>query len=978
MGEEEEDSRGLYGLGGECSSFTSDPGPPPPADDTEKIIKSRTETGLLQRGTYLTKMNKKQRKHFMFFLDMEAAKVFWTPSNPNKSSKHLYIDDIKEIRKGIDARHYREEAQVALEDEERWFTILYADPARTKGTSIRTLHLIAPTEKLFTLWTSTLEDISRFRFDLMAGWAGASQSEGFLKAHWQREMSKLTTPLSSPHLGEEASLDRLAVENLCRSLHINCSKNMIRAQFDKADIHKSGRLNFHEFKTFVRLIRERKDIRAIYKAAAQEPQLGMTLTEFLSFLIASQGADVENNKLFWMSVFESHIRRSGGRVTPTSDPSSTSIENQRMNSDAFAAFINSPDNAVYTALEPSEAVLDRPLNEYFTSSSHNTYLMGRQIVGESSAEAYIEALQKGCRCIEIDCWDGPDGRPQVSHGRTWTTRVQFRDCISVIQRYAFTSSPYPLILSLEVHCNPEQQTAMVHIMKEIFGSQLLLEPLEPSSFVLPSPEDLKYRILVKVKAASQRRDVAETTTTTGRKRALSSPYIRPRVMDSPDLALLPQLTSPASTSPPDNIAPLWGSGKRSMTTTSISSATEDSDTPALSRSSSLRRRKSDKDKEKVYKSKVIKLLADLGVYTRGQKWRSFNTAESKTYNHVYSFAERNFDSMCRDSETKQQLERHNMEYLTRVYPSYHRLRSSNFDPSGFWRRGVQMVALNWQTWDTGLQMNHAMFSAGTGRTGYVLKPESLRHTVPSRNPEDPTPIIVRPKLQRQIVRFSVDLISAQQLPRPRGMSPDTPINPYIEIEMFSADDKAKGLATGEGGFDASKRNGISGLGTPHRRRSRIEQNNGYNPNFNEQFRLQVETKYPELVFVRWTVWNSPDGRAYSTNYQLATFMVRLDSLQQGYRHLPLFDGSGDQFLFSTLFCRFKKETPISVRASLDQIEIKSERKGIFRQLGETFYRRGISPSGGANKKRDREEAQEFERVYSLDEESIGSRESLRS
>ncbi|PWA00286.1 hypothetical protein BB558_003671 [Smittium angustum] len=67
--------------------------------------------------------------------------------------------------------------------------------------------------------------------------------------------------------------------------------------------------------------------------------------------------------------------------------------------------------------------MDKPMNEYFISSSHNTYLLGGQIIGTSSIEGYIRALHKGCRCLEIDCWDGPLGEPVVCHGRTFTTRI---------------------------------------------------------------------------------------------------------------------------------------------------------------------------------------------------------------------------------------------------------------------------------------------------------------------------------------------------------------------------------------------------------------------------------------------------------------------------------------------------------------------------------------------------------------------------
>ncbi|KAJ5331512.1 hypothetical protein N7476_001295 [Penicillium atrosanguineum] len=361
----------------------------------------------------------------------------------------------------------------------------------------------------------------------------------------------------------------------------------------------------------------------------------------------------------------------------------------------------------------------------------------------------------------------------------------------------------------------------------------------------------------------------------------------------------------------------------------MSSGTEDSDGALVSAYN-------EKKKRRRQKSKITKPLSDLGIYTRGYKWHSFSSPESRKYNHVYSFAERSFESICQGHDNKVALESHNRKYLTRVYPSGFRLRSSNFDPNKFWRRGVQMAALNWQTYDIGMQMNQAMFAAGTDRTGYVLKPESLRLAPPES--EGP-----KRKIERKLISFSVDVISAQQLPRPRTIGPDDNINPYVEIEMFSADDRGQSLVFGEGGMDASARNGMSGIGYPHRRRTKIEQSNGYSPVFNDRFKLSLETKYPDLVFVRWTVWSSMDGRSAGNNnsVQLATFTAKLTSLSQGYRYLPLYDGSGDQYLFSTLFCRISKMNPVPVQR-LDLEELRAERMGILRQIGQTVFKRSSS------------------------------------
>src|SRR5690606_15578609 len=60
----------------------------------------------LRCGSPLIKVNKKKKRETPFFLDIDTAKVYWDVSNP---SKRLYIDDIKGIRVGADARNYREE-----------------------------------------------------------------------------------------------------------------------------------------------------------------------------------------------------------------------------------------------------------------------------------------------------------------------------------------------------------------------------------------------------------------------------------------------------------------------------------------------------------------------------------------------------------------------------------------------------------------------------------------------------------------------------------------------------------------------------------------------------------------------------------------------------------------------------------------------------------------------------------------------------
>jgi phosphatidylinositol phospholipase C, delta len=439
----------------------------------------------------------------------------------------------------------------------------------------------------------------------------------------------------------------------------------------------------------------------------------------------------------------------------TSDDAAVFLKNvQRQGDDlpkedwGFDGFIRYMTSFATNVVAPPHAEdASWPLSSYFISSSHNTYLTGNQLYSDSSADAYKNVLLRGCRCIEIDVWDGDDsdsesdtssssdegdhkklekrkkkvekvkdkipsslvGRfektslskkldqfvdkkkpdaaapaqegaplekktsagssksqprasstfkePRVLHGYTLTKEVLFRDVCNSIRDYGFVVTDLPLIVSLEVHCSPEQQEAMVHIMEEVWEG-LLLPKQERDADSLPAPGDLRGKILVKVKYA-----------------------------------------------PPEQEE----SGSPAESATNLTATTTSLTAPAPSP-------KGDK-KSSAKPSKVIQALSKLGIYTRGVSFKSLTQPEATMPTHIFSLSENGVTEVHQKSA--RELFNHNKNFLMRAYPSGLRIGSSNLDPAVFWRKGIQIVALNWQNWDEGMMLNEGMF-AGTG--GYVLKP----------------------------------------------------------------------------------------------------------------------------------------------------------------------------------------------------------------------------------------------------------------
>jgi hypothetical protein len=169
----------------------------------------------------------------------------------------------------------------------------------------------------------------------------------------------------------------------------------------------------------------------------------------------------------------------------------------RIHKNHFEAYLLSSDNDAFDPYREAydARLMTKPISEYWINSSHNTYLTGDQFTSHSSVEMYMNALYRGCRCLELDIWDGDyEGNnkpiPVVWHGHTMTSKILFFDILQCFRVFLnFHPDTYPLVLSFENHCSIPFQEVMAEDLVKVLGDKLYI-PTEASLFArLPSPEE---------------------------------------------------------------------------------------------------------------------------------------------------------------------------------------------------------------------------------------------------------------------------------------------------------------------------------------------------------------------------------------------------------------------------------------------------------------------------------------------------------
>ncbi|KAI5102504.1 1-phosphatidylinositol 4,5-bisphosphate phosphodiesterase beta-4 [Silurus meridionalis] len=709
------------------------------------------------------------------------------------------------------------------------------------------MYIVAPTISIAKQWTDSL------RLLIHNTRANNVCPMTCLKKHWMK-LSSLTNvsgniPVRSITRTFASGKTEKVIFQALKDLGLPSGKN---------DEIEPDVFTFDKFYSLTQKICPRTDIEALFKKLCGDKSDYLNIEQLVSFLNENQRDPCLNEILF--PFYDTKRAR---QIIETYETDENLRIKGVMSCDGFCRYLMSDENApVFLDRLEHYQEMDHPLSHYFISSSHNTYLTGRQFGGKSSVEMYRQVLLSGCRCVELDCWDGKgeDQEPIITHGKAMCTDVLFKDVIQAIKETAFVSSEYPVILSFENHCSRHQQYKLARYCEDIFGDILLKQPLEDFPMVpgqpLPSPNDLKGKILIKnrrLKPEVEKKQLehfrkhmesGETNTVMSEDENEEDPASAELVDEAHPERICGSLVINQTNNSEGNML-----GARKAGETNVA------DEQALIQSYTY----------VAATTNIHPYLSSVINYAQAVKFLGFEEAEEKNiYYNMSSFNESVGLGYLRTNAIE--FVNYNKRQMSRIYPKGGRVDSSNYMPQIFWNAGCQMVALNFQTPDLAMQLNQGKFEYN-GSCGYLLKPDFMRRPDRTFDPFSETPVdgVIA-------ATCSVQVISGQFLS-------DKKIGTYVEVDMY-------GLPT-----DTIRKEF----------RTRMVLNNGLNPVYNEEPFVFRKVILPDLAVLRIAVYDD-------NNKLIGQRILPLDGLQAGYRHISLRNEGNNPLSLPTIFCNIILKT----------------------------------------------------------------------
>eukprot|EP00771_Trimastix_marina_P000863 gnl/Trimastix_PCT/1896.p1 GENE.gnl/Trimastix_PCT/1896~~gnl/Trimastix_PCT/1896.p1 ORF type:complete len:698 (+),score=144.60 gnl/Trimastix_PCT/1896:88-2181(+) len=444
-----------------------------PASLLEFLATVRTEAMdhqgrvALQHGVLVIHCKKGTKgKRLLLGLNSEVTRLHLKKKKGKKLVRDVALNDISELREGQTTTGFHSFQHLPSD---RSFSLVIGDS---------TLDLVIVGEEegtnLYQSVVAALQACLRT--------SGVDPFWLFLKRKW--------VAADSDHSG---MLDYQEIASLVDSLNLKIPRAVLEKKLAEVDLDHNGQLDFDEFSLLINQLRSSTHIRDLFNATIAQAlslpddaqqHFRMPPEAFHHFLTQIQGDSIS------FEVAKSQIA--------TLEPTAEGL----LSLQGFTDYLLNPEMNDWYRTEMTGSVyqdMTRPITEYYCASSHNTYLAGNQLTGTSSVEMYVKTLRQGVRCVELDCWDGSDGQPIIFHGHTLTSKILFADVVRAIRDNAFVASEYPVILSIENHCSTAQQDRMAEVFLEVLGAAGMLPDIPAPGEPLPSPEQLKRKVLLKGK-----------------------------------------------------------------------------------------------------------------------------------------------------------------------------------------------------------------------------------------------------------------------------------------------------------------------------------------------------------------------------------------------------------------------------------------------------------------------------------------------
>ncbi|XP_020563868.1 1-phosphatidylinositol 4,5-bisphosphate phosphodiesterase eta-1 isoform X6 [Oryzias latipes] len=817
---------------------------------------------VMQSGTQMVKLKAGSKGLVrLFYLDEHRSCIRWKPSRKSEKAK-ITIDSLYKVTEGGQSDIFHRHADGSF-DPACCFTVYH-------GNHMESLDLVTSNAEEARTWITGLRYLM----------AGISDEDSLAKRQRTHDQWMKQTFEEADKNGD-GLLNIDEIYQLLHKLNVNLPRRKVKQMFQEADTDdQQGTLTYDEFSVFYKMMSMRRDLFLLLMAYSERKD-HLTAEELTHFL---------RNEQKMPNVTSEY-------AAEIIDKFEVSDENKQrgvMGIEGFTSFMRSPSCDIFNPLHHEvNQDMDQPLCNYFIASSHNTYLTGDQLLSHSKTDMYAWVLQSGCRCVEVDCWDGPDGEPMVQHGYTLTSKITFKSVVETINKYAFINNQYPVILSIENHCSIQQQKKIAEYLRVVFGDKLDVGNfLNRDSKTLPSPHSLQGKILIKGKrlpaylsadaeegevsdddSADEIEEDFKLKSSNGNGHHQVESHIRSKLdsllkesqigdkedTDSFSIRALLRATHQGlqKNLRQSSKGVLKKSQSRSFITTlkqkrhsksRLSCQSTENEDDVQERSPKEAAGQFNRGGRKRKTMKLSRDLSNVVVFTNSVA--SQECLNEGTPGDVLSFSETRAQSLV--NHRTEQFLAFNQRQLSRIYPSAYRIDSSNFNPQFYWNVGCQLVALNYQTEGRMMQLNRAKFMVNGG-IGYVLKPPPMCKG--TFNPFSDDPLPAYPK--KQLV---LKIISGQQLPKP----PDSMlgdrgeiIDPFVEVEII-------GLPV-----DCCKE------------QTRVVDDNGFNPVWEET--LSFTLHMAEVALVRFLVWDhDPIGRDF-----IGQRTVAFSSLMPGFRHVYL-------------------------------------------------------------------------------------------